>query len=316
MQETAYKKAFFIVNGNAGHGKAKDAWQQLLPLIEQYCPSFGWEFTPAANHGAAMARRALDEGYDLIVAVGGDGTMHEVLNGFLCDDKPYKPESMLAFWAMGSGCDTARTVYGSRDKEVFLEMLKQGKPAAFDAGKCRYKQDDDAWAESYFMNSCSAGIGADVAYYTNTHSKALGGTLSFLKAALVCLVKYKPPQMRVVVDGREYKGRYMLAAVGNGKYFGSGMKFVPEASFTDGKLDMLLADEVKMPTILMLLAKLYKGAHTTHPIVHISRFEKMSVEVEFQKVIELDGETVGYTDIEISVLPSVFNMLVPKDFIG
>lgn len=316
MQETAYKKTFFIVNGNAGHGKAKEAWQQLLPLIEQECPCFGWEFTPAANQGAAMARRALDEGYDLIVAVGGDGTMHEVLNGFLCDDKPYKKDAMLAFWALGSGCDTGRTVYGSRDKEIFLQMLKHGQAVAFDAGKCRYQLADGAWAESYFMNSCDAGIGADVAYYTNTHSKALGGTLSFLKAALVCLVKYKPPQMHIVVDGKEYNGRYMMAAVGNGKYFGSGMKFVPDASFTDGKLDMLLADEVKMPTILVLLAKLYKGAHTTHPIVHISRFEKMKVEVEPRMVIELDGESVGYTDMEVSVLPSAFRMLVPESFHG
>lgn len=311
--ESVARRFFFVVNGNAGHGRARKIWEQLLPMLKAADIEFAWKYTPGANSASQMTREALDSGYNYIMAMGGDGTLHEVVNGYLHNDAPYKEDTAVGFWPLGTGCDTARLVFESREAEHLVNMLADGRIERFDVGKCAYTDKEGKVSQRYFINSADAGIGADVACYTNTHSKAMGGKLSFLWAAIVCLIKYDYCQMKVWTDDKLSRGKYLMVAICNGQYFGGGMRVVPAAQFTDGKLDVMRADKAPLFTIFSLLGKIYKGGHVGHRIAHFDQCRHVRVESERPMLIELDGESVGYTAIDICNVPAVINMLVPAD---
>ena len=310
------RKTFFLVNPIAGARKARERWESLLPLLTKEYGEFAWEYTEGSGSAVAQTKRALDNGFNLIMAVGGDGTVHEVLNGFLKDGIPYVPNTVLGVWNFGTGGDFARMLYRERTPEILLATLKQGFVSYTDVGFCECADDKGEQTSRYYLNSFDIGIGADTAYEVNTGSKKMGGKLTFMLTAAKCLLKYKYVHMEIMdidisATVKNMSGCYSMVSAGNGQYAGGGMQLTPHAALDDGLLELMLVHKSSRLKLLSLIPSVYKGKHIKSKLVQTMQVAGFHIRAQKPIPIECDGETVGYTDARVRILPKVLLLLKP-----
>ena len=311
MRTLGERKTFFLVNPIAGARKSREKWESLLPLLTKEYGEFAWEYTENAGSAAMQTRRALDNGFNLIMAVGGDGTAHEVLNGFLKDGVPYAKGAVLGVWHLGTGGDFARMLYRERSPEALLSTLKQGIVSYTDVGFCECADDKGGPVSCYYLNSFDIGIGADTAYEVNSGSKKMGGKLTFMLTAVKCLFKYKYVHMDISAKTQSMSGYYSMVSAGNGCYAGGGMQLTPHASLEDGLLDLMLVNKSSRLKLLSLIPSVYKGGHIKSKLVQTMQVAGFDIRTKKPLTIECDGETVGYTDARVRILPKVLLLLKP-----
>ena len=309
--QTGKRKTFFVVNPVAGGGKAKDAWKEILAVLIKSHDNFSWQYTKCNGSAIVQVMNALDEGYELIVAVGGDGTLNEAVNGFIKDGKLYKENTALAFWPLGSGCDMARTIFPDKEPQTLLDMLQFGEVKMVDIGGCTYSSENKMQGFCYYLNSFDTGLGANTVAAVNKSKKRLGGKISFLLSALRCIISYRNIPMRITADGQHFDGEYVMIAIGNNKYAGGGMMLTPKAVIDDGRLDMLMVKKVNKLYLLWVTTKVYSGAHLKLDLVSYHSVQDVSIETDIPMLIECDGENVGYTSVNVTVLPQALPLLFP-----
>jgi len=311
------RKTFFIINPQAGGGKAKALWEYFLPRLEDQSFDFNWEYTSQANGATEQVRQAILEGFSAIIAIGGDGILHEVINGIIENDKPLREDLLFAFWPAGTGCDFARMLYNDYDDSCCLELLVNGKSRTIDIGYCAYTDHEGHPSGSYFINSGDAGIGAETCYrveaYDGFLKKSLkNGKLAFKLAAMYSLLVYKFTDMVINTDTEEIKGHFLMAGVGNGAFSGGSMNLFPGAELDDGRLNVMLVNKMGRLRMLKLMPKIYDGSHIE--VAEVSYYSSTGVKIVSDPPvpIELDGETPGFTPATIHIVPSVLQMLFPK----
>ena len=229
--------------------------------------------TQGPGDATRFAREALESGARFLVAVGGDGTVHEVVNGMFDDEgKPIVPDAVLGVVAAGSGCDLIRTFGLPGDATRACHHLTGDNTYPLDIGKITYSAGDGERAVRYFVNVAEVGLGAAVAARAERMSPSLGRSKYFIGFWLT-LPRFKLAEVRVVAGRRSYEGPAYLVVLGNAQYYGGGMKISPRSFPGDGVLDVLVFKGPKSDAFTML-PKIYRGEHLPHD--HVEEFRVKS----------------------------------------
>ena len=295
-------RMLLIVNPEARHGETG----QLVPVIEQLLQSAEFDLTLTAymGHAAEIARDA--QGYDVLVAVGGDGTVHEVLNGIMA--RPEGDRPALGLIPTGSGNDTRRTVGVPEDIAEATLALISGRRRRFDIGRCN---------SMYFNNSFAAGLDARVtakAVEYKATTRRAGLWLYFTALVHVLLNELYPHHVRISWDGAEPVEDDMLAlATTIGPTYGGGFRITPDALPDDGLLEVCLIDPLSLPQALVRLPFVVVGKHTGMKVVRMSRHRSVVIESDEPIPAQIDGEVMVGNRFEVEVLPLAIECVVPLE---
>ena len=302
-----------IVNPRAGNGKTEKIWPQIEPELEKSVGSFETVFTSFKEDAIHLTRQALKNGIMKIIAVGGDGLVNEVLNGFIDDDVQLKPEASLSFLMTGTGCDFQRSVGISGDWKIAVANLKESKIRQIDVGKVIYTNSTKVKKVRYFINIASFGLSGAVDYSIEKSKikNIFGGSILFLWATVKTVFTHPNQTIRFSVDGKpEEEILTRLGLLANGKYFGGGMNAAPEAELDDGLLDLLILREMSVLKFLWHLPKIYTGTHMKIPEIFFQKVYKFKVSSSEEVILDIDGESPGYLEASFEVLPKVLNLKI------
>ena len=307
-------KAAAILNPRAAGGRGAKLWPKISAALEQRLGSVEPLFTERPDHATELTRDALAQGYDLIIAVGGDGTANEVVNGFLKDDEPVNPSARVGFIPVGTGSDLQRTLGISSVVDEAVETIASGTPWPIDVGKATLVSHDGEPLSRYFVNLLSFGMGGDVSVRAKKNVfSGLSGNLAFLYATVAVFLTYRGKKVRVVLDGSPLPDELLVAniAIGNGRYHGGGMQPCPRAVMDDGLLEVTTIRHLGMFEFIRDLRVLYSDDIYQHP--KVDHFRATSIRAESDEVtrIEVDGEGLGRLPLEVTVLPRILPVVIP-----
>jgi diacylglycerol kinase (ATP) len=306
--------SFFVVNPAAANGRVGKEWPSIKSAIAAgYSPSFDFELTSAPGDATRLTRRALGAAYDVIVSVGGDGTLNEVANGFFDGDRPVGGDAALGVISLGTGSDFVRTLGIPRSLGSYLDNLGSSPAKEVDVVRGRFATPDGSRITRYFINCGEFGSGAAVADKVNRTTKAFGGQMSFLWGILTTLPGYKNRMITYSVDdGAEMKEVLNDFVVANGRYFGGGLKPAPEASLEDGLLDIVTIGDISFREVLFNLGKLRNGTHLSNPKIRLVRGRRVVASSDEKVLVEVDGELVGRLPAEFEIVPKSLKLLSGK----
>jgi diacylglycerol kinase (ATP) len=302
-----YGPITMICNARSGRGGVAKA----LPDVRTHMDRRGLEheirYTEGPGHATELARSALASGSRFLVAVGGDGTVHEVVNGMIADDKPVNPDAVLGVVAAGTGSDFIKTFGIPAIPGHAVAHLDGPESFSIDIGKITY-DDDGRRAVRYFPNIAEVGLGAEVVARALRLPSWLGPTV-YLVAFWLTMRKHRPARVDVDLVDRRYEGPMNNLVVANGQFFGGGMKIAPKAAPTDGLLDIQIEHARKREAIA-IMPKVFKGEHLPHPNILEAKRVKVSISSERPLRVEADGELLGYTPATFELLRNALNLKV------
>jgi YegS/Rv2252/BmrU family lipid kinase len=322
---------FVVVNHTAA--RARGAWPRVREALTRAGVEFDAHESTRQGETEDRTRDALGRGFETVAAVGGDGTLSAAASGFFepCAGLPegsppraVNPSASLAVLPAGTGDDFARGLSGGRREplEAWVARLVKHRRAdapreettkrvdlllgSVDGGACRF----------VCLNAATLGIGAEVAARVAAQGRAvrlLPGEARFALAALPRLAAWRARRVRVTVDGRVWQecGTNLLAVV-NGTYAGGGMNLSPQASLTDGLLDVLAVCDISRPALLRELSRVHTGGHLGNPHVKLTRATHVRIETLDPAEplgVEADGDVRGHTPAEFRVMPAALNVV-------
>jgi len=286
----------FIINPVAGghHGRSD---HPLAAQLHRICPEAEVLLTCRPGEAESMAKaRSMREGH-VVVAVGGDGTVHEVARGLVGG------RALMGVLPVGSGNDFARMLHSPRRLDAALAWFADAKPRLCDIAQVRIEQADGQISEGHFINSLGIGFEAVVADAAG-RARFFKGFSRYLVAALAHLFSYRAPLMRLRYNDREFSSRQFLVALGNGRSAGGGFLLAPDARIDDGLLDLCRADALSIPRLLMILPSVLRGTHARFRGVHVDRISSIGIDCPEACMVHGDGEIIARKAVRIEV--SVF----------
>jgi diacylglycerol kinase (ATP) len=297
-----------IVNPVAGAGRTRREWPRIMSLFKRGGLRFEHDLTEAPGHAIELAKTAAKNGYDMVVSVGGDGTINEVVNGMYASGNI--GATALGIVSTGTGSDYIRTVGIPRRYEDACHCLLKSKKRTVDLGVVEY-MNKGSQAERLFVNFAGFGFDAEIVRRTTRQFKALGSLPSYLMGLLVTLVTYRNKDISLKLDGEPLEKRVCAVIINNGKYGGGGMFAAPGADLADGWFDVLIIGNMSKPDLLWSLPRIYKGTHLTHPKVDMRKAREIEVQPRNSRIeLQADGELLGEVPARFRVLPSVLNVIV------
>jgi diacylglycerol kinase (ATP) len=302
-----------IVNPASGNGKARKRWPEMATALMNHGLEHQVTFTSGPNDATGIARRLALGGAKTIVAVGGDGTVNEIVNGLLKDGKPVNPDTRLLVLPSGTGKDLGRTL-GTGQIEAAIDALVADTTVCMDVGSISYTDTDGAEVSRYFANVADLGLGATVAERISRSSKRLGGLLTYLVAAVKSIVTYTPGTITVEIgEDQIFNGAANMVVLANGQYFAGGMHVAPTATICDGLLEMyILADVGRRTLLTSLLPRVYRGRHVGRPGVFHVRTGAVTIRCDGNMLLEMDGEQVGRAPVTVDVVPQALPVIIHK----
>lgn len=265
-------------------------------------------FSEYAGHATPLARQAIVDGAQIVVAVGGDGTNNEVANGVMQAGNPAVKMGLLP---NGTGNDFAKTVKVTDSAETLKAMIESNSIRPIDLGRLSYKDEKGADASCYFINITDVGLGGYIAQKIAGSGKWLGAFITFQKAIISTFLTYKHMHVKATADGFTYDGRVLSYIIANGKYFGAGMGIAPGADPTDGKFEIVLGAEISLWDYLTNLGKVRKTQKIIHPQMTYHNASRVTIEAPEPLPIDMDGEFIGYTPLKVEVVPGALNFICP-----
>jgi len=290
-----------VVNPRAGRGRALDVVRAELDKAHVDAEVVA---TERPHHGVDLARRARADGKTLVIAAGGDGTVHEVVNGLLADDDS-GPVPQLGVLPLGSGCDYAKTFDIATDAGAALAQIVTSSPRAVDAAELSYTQ-DGAGRTRYFVNIAEVGIGGSCVARAARLPRILGPAM-YGVAFVMTLPRFKQLDAKITLDDRTYEGPLTDLVIAIGRVFGGGMRVAPMADPSDGVFDVQIHFGTKVDYVRGL-PKVYKGTHIPHPRIREDRARTITIECDPAGLIEADGEVLGQTPATFRILPAALQL--------
>src|SRR6184192_2089393 len=304
----------FVVNPSSGVGKAGREWAG----VETWLPSSGLPyevvFTTRPFEATEIAQKAVRESRPVVVAVGGDGTLNEVLNGFFRNGAPIPTTSKLAMVPLGTGGDFRRTLRIPVDPKQAIDVLRGGMVRRLDAGCVTYQTSDGATAVRHFINIADAGLGGDVVYRVNRGSKRLG-SLTYKVGSGLALLTYKNKPMTMVIDGSTHElAKAQQVVVANCQFFGGGMQMAPSASPTDGVFDVILIKNAGKIETMRGMNDIRSGKHLdqSNPKMELMYGKRVSSTSPDKVRIDIDGEAVGFLPALFEIQPGAIEFITPR----
>lgn len=291
-----------VVNPRSGGGRITKAMPEIVDHLRARGLEHEIRHTEGPGHAPEIVRDSFRAGKRFIVAVGGDGTIHEVVNGMLENDRPLVEEPVLGVIAAGTGCDFIKTFGIPEMAPHAVAHLDGAEAFPIDLGRMTYmKQGKET--TSYFANIAEAGLGGAVVARAAKLPRFLG-PMTYFFAFWLALGRHKTAQVKIDLIDRTYEGPMNNLVVANGQFFGGGMKITPKAAPTDGLLDVQIWHARKREAIA-LMPKVYKGQHIPHEDIEEAKRVRISIESDRPLIIEADGEVLGETPASFEVLKDV-----------
>lgn len=286
----------FIVNPVAG----KNRGMEYIPLIKEICLANKIKHhiikTEKIGGAAEVIKENILEPYDVYIAVGGDGTVNEVINGMIGSNK------IFGIIPCGTGNDLAKTLLLPKDPKEAIMRTITSEPKQIDIGRVNGR---------YFANIASIGLDAEIANYSNKIKKWFKGAYAYIIALVKVLLTYKPMTIDFF-DGEEaYTKKIMLVAFCNGKFYGGGMKIAPKAHISDGYLDICIIEKMHKLKLLVLFPSVFKGKHSKFKEVKIHRTNKITINSNHSSKINIDGEIIENHQREVTfeIVAKALNVL-------
>lgn len=305
MSDLLYARV--IVNPAAGAGKTGKRWPRIQSFLQKIGVRFENDLTEAPGHAIELARAAVGKGYRLIVSVGGDGTINEIVNG-LYDTGSLK-DCRLGIIGTGTGGDYIRTLGVSRNYLEACEHLLHPAQMTVDLGVVDHTIDGQE-KRRLFTNFAGLGFDAEVVRATTKKFKKLGSVPSYLMGLATTLIAYHNRELTIKIDGKTEERKVCTVIMSNGKYGGGSMFIAPQADIKDGLLDVVIIGDVSKPDLLASLPRVYKGTHLTHPKITLRRARDVEIQSKVSIALQADGELIGEAPARFSILPSALTILV------
>jgi YegS/Rv2252/BmrU family lipid kinase len=304
------ERAFIVVNPKAKNGKAGKEWASLEQVVrEEYHGEFHAEFTTAPLHAISLTRQALKEDYELIVALGGDGLINEVVNGFFEGGRPVNPQATLGILPFATGADFVKTIGIPSDFRAAAKRLNGLSAKLCDLGLISAEGVDGQQVVRYFINIAEFGVGAEVVERVNRTTKMFGGKASFTWSILRTMPFYRNKTMFYTVDkGSETEACINNLIVANGRFYGAGLQPAPEAEIDDGLFDIVVIGDIGFLVGARNLGRLRDGTYLKLPYVSFVRGKSVSARCTERVLIEADGEVVGRLPATFDLLPAAINV--------
>jgi len=307
---------FVAINPEAGGGRGRRQWPSIAACLEDRLGSFDHAFSTSPGDITDLVANAAQAGARLIIAVGGDGTVNEAINGFRDTGGGIRSDVAFSAIPVGTGVDFARGVGLSSDPKTAAQRLAAGKSRSIDLGRVTFVDWDGARQSRLFGNISSLGIsGVIVNEISNARqSTRLPGKVLYLLATLRALVRYQFQNVRISIDDLPDVDTQIAAIViANNRYFGGGMLVAPDASVDDGLFDIVTIAGTSKLSLLNALRLVYSGKHLQHPAVDIQRGKIITVEgVDAPSsnpvLLDVDGEAPGHLAATFEIIPSALTL--------
>src|SRR4030042_1300081 len=296
-----------IVNPAAGAGKTANKWPQIMSLVESLGLDFEYDITEAPGHAIELAISAVEKGYELLVSVGGDGSIHEIVNGLY--EAGGSANVAVGIINTGTGADYIRTIGVPRRYKDACKCLLSPNRRAVDLGVVEYTKGGQR-KKRLFVNFAGIGFDAEVVKATTEKFKALGDMPSYLMGLFSTLMSYENRDVSIVVDGEHGERRVCTVMLNNGRYGGGGMLPAPNADPSDGFFDLVVIDDITKPDLIMSLPRIYRGTHLTHPKVTLMRDREVEITPTLTSAVQADGELLGEAPARFSVLPGALTVII------
>lgn len=310
-------RTLVVANPHSANGALGRRWTKLSRIIEEQFGPFDHCFTAQPGDAGVIARRgATDQGYEMVVAMGGDGTVSEVVDGLFTEHGAVAPEVVLGVLPYGTGGDFRKSIGVSKKLAEGAASLRGRQVRPIDVCRLRYLDNEGRPALRHCVNIVSFGIGGLVDQLVNTTTKALGGRVSFGLATFRAMRRFKPQRARVRLDGGVAEEVTLHnVAVANGQYFGGGMWIAPEAELDDGLFDVVTLSPLSMSDVVFKMGRIYKGTHLDLPQVscaRAARVEAEPVDPDEAILLDVDGETPGRLPATFELLPGALRLKWPE----
>ncbi|MDE3088216.1 MAG: diacylglycerol kinase family lipid kinase [Chloroflexota bacterium] len=303
-------KSKLIVNPMSARGTMQKRWHEIEATLRAENLEYDFALTERRGHATELARAALAAGYELIVAVGGDGTLNEVVNGMLdADSKAINPSAALGVISSGTGSDFVRTAGLPREMIAAARHLAHATASRpLDIGEMTFRHAEGKEARRYFANVAGMGFDAEVIERLERSGKRGGGTIPYYSALLTTISRYRNKDVTLQVDDRHMQGKMNSVVICNGKYFGGGMMVGPNATLDDGQFDVIILGDFGTLEVVLNTPRLYNGTILNHPKVSEYRGQTVTVEAKQRMLIEADGELIGEGPATFRVLPGALKL--------
>ncbi len=295
-----------IVNPAAGARSTRRKWPLISRLLERIGLSFDFQYTEGAGHAVELARAAASNGYNQLVAVGGDGTINEVANGLI--GSRGAGYVCLGVISTGTGSDFARSAGIPRHYVDACQCLTSPRRSLIDVGVVKY-QSRGKPAQRFFVNMAGVGFDAAVVQNTERFPKYFGGTIPYLAGLARTLFGYRNKSVVMGIGDDLRQVRVLNIAIANGSYVGGGMHIAPDASLNDGLLDVVTIGDIGKFELVKSIPMVYKGTHVNHPKVRIEKAVSISIESPEHVLVYADGELLGEGPARFSVMPAALNII-------
>ena len=296
-----------IVSSRSGGGKARSDWPEIAKLLQDKGIRYTEHVTDHAYHAIELAREAVLQGYRKLLVIGGDGAIHEVLNGLYSQTEVSPSEVTLGLIPVGSGNDWSRLHRIPHDyaEAVALIADEARHTRVQDVARVHTRMDGKPYFR-YMMNIGGLGFDSEVCHrFDLAKERGHAGDKQYLKSLLTGFISYKPLRFRVAVDGEEFfRGTAFSVALGIGKYCGGGMMQTPEAVPDDGLIDVTVVGKLSKWKFLSKVPSLFKGTIFKHKEVTHTRGRQIDIAAAPYSYMEVDGEPVGITPVRIEVIPA------------
>jgi len=304
-------KIKLIINPFAGNATARKLWPDLKSRLHDIWGDFSWEFTRKRDDATTLTRQALCAGFQTIVAVGGDGTINEVVNGFFDNEQVINSEAALGLLSTGTGGDLIKSLHFPQELPEAAQRIRQRRTRKLDVGKLYYTAGDSRAGLRYFVNIADAGFGGTLIEIVNRSSKALGPFVAYLTGLLRTLTIYTNKPIHITIDdGFDRQMRVNSVVVANAQFFGGGMWIAPEAQTDDGLFDITIIGDLNKREILGNIHKLYNGTLGTHPKVTMLRGRTVTLRSDEEVKLDADGESMGTLPARFEIIPNALNVIV------
>lgn len=309
------EKIFVVVNPQAGGGRGRILWPRAAQELKKRLGSFDFEESTAIGHAQCQAADAAKAGYSLVIAYGGDGTIHEAANGLMEADAASRP--VLGIVCVGTGADFVRTLNIPSNLSEQIRIAAGTKSRRIDLGRVRYTGLSGGTESRYFINIASAGLSAEVVRKTPKFRSMLGRKPAYLAATLDAYLHWKPQKITIATEHGSpaavaWPEKPLIVAVANGRYFGGGMPIAPGADPSDGFFDLVVIDRIpayQVPAVLPLLYS--KQIHRLKQVRH-DRVRRVELASEGRVDLDIDGEPIGSLPAVFEIIPSALEVKAPS----
>lgn len=299
---------FLIVNPTSGNGKSKKSWQHISTLLTNQNIRFSFAFTEYSKHESELVQNAIKNGFTKIISVGGDGTLHHIVNGIMSQKFVETNTIQLAVIPIGTGNDWVKTYNIPAKIEKSILNIIQGQSILQDIGKLKTENN----TITYFNNV--AGIGYD-GYVVNKLEKLKKfGGIAYLLSGISGLLFYKKTEFKIEINNKTFTEKCLMTIFGLCKFSGGGMQFTKDVNPSDGLLDITIAKNLTLLDLIFNLPKLYNGKIVNHKKVttYKTNFLKVTPVSSIDKpFIQADGELINSGSVEVTIIKKAIQFIVP-----